>query len=810
MKWKIPQHIYTARWDFETVAVTQGIGDELRSHLEKRAQVSPFVGAARQPGPPPYVVRGFLLPGQEELYGVSLLLYTGRSMNRGEGNYVAHSYLIPPGLLLEQRFNLPWIAMLLPLAFGYKPRNPSGPDQIPPLELEMDPNKQFGIFAFLAQELGRPNLDGLVNRLIERACAQDGRPLELTMPAPTQDTGRIFSEVLGEPLEQEPAPDRLRLMRLAGALAVLPASFKRGLTFTVNEVTSESYAIRVGRDPAPDVAGQPEPWPWLEHCLALTAAAPYTEIGRMHDWLSRLMPVHIAPSRRALDLGFGYWREVVVAQPVPDAAFGILERLPAFNDLQVDVGALFEPAAAKLAETSWEDRRTLCVELCRVADSARLPLPDAVAVEVTACLVAGEGMENARQTFFRTLPRRAQGSVWARTWRERTVPGYVPGSSERPDPIHANFALANFDPESVPEDTAREIIAHLLDCLSRMAEITRADYRGSLLDDRRSVEYEKRRRMLRIMRAWTALPECQSNLSRVVARHLARDFHATTRGRSADNAVLDLHSTRDEELSDLLDGLLYKPCPIGPAALAAFLDEVRRYDHLSVIYGLFRLRLDPYRRGKAAEMLRCLDRLCSEFTTESLALGNVVQVLLELIGALERPERLSVARLPRDLLPRFFAWANYLQQTSEAKTQMPMFERLLSGVLNDASLPVSTIVAVGSLYLRFLARDLDYIFHGVVSAIEHRPAELGRWLVQGTSPGAGLVSLARFLVVATVRGNQDAERAWIAVERMLAVLSRSERKIVNRELLHDLSQVDVPGWIRKRMRHGAETGETGG
>src|SRR5215471_4502022 len=141
-EWKLEQHIFTSRISFETVAMSTGITPAIRASLEAHARY-PHLRTWNTTGKdsPPFVFRAF--PLSEGTHAVSLLQYIGPSTTRSEGNYLAHSYVIPDPLLREMNYNLPWIAANLLIEWGYRPQKASGADILEPRSFSIDTFEPF-------------------------------------------------------------------------------------------------------------------------------------------------------------------------------------------------------------------------------------------------------------------------------------------------------------------------------------------------------------------------------------------------------------------------------------------------------------------------------------------------------------------------------------------------------------------------------------------------------------------------------------------------------------------------------------------
>src|SRR5271166_788493 len=110
---KLKQHILAARRNWETVAMTEGIPEDVVRFLEKRGKESPFP----EQGPDsaysagslvalPIVRRGFRIPDGD--WAISSFKDIGRSQTRERGNYLVHTLLVPDNSMAEQGNNLPW------------------------------------------------------------------------------------------------------------------------------------------------------------------------------------------------------------------------------------------------------------------------------------------------------------------------------------------------------------------------------------------------------------------------------------------------------------------------------------------------------------------------------------------------------------------------------------------------------------------------------------------------------------------------------------------------------------------------------
>ena len=334
MTWQLLQHIYSGtRPSFETVAISPDMPNELVTALEARAQRYPERSKWGSEDPP-FVVRGFRVPeAGEGAYAVSFLTYVGQCWDGSPGNYLAHSFVIPAGMVTEQGFNLPWIAASLSPKRHYEPICATGADRLAPISLALDPGHQFLLYAFIVREMERVGMATTTMRIVEHLSGNAGEPLYLPLPAPHPDLPRFFGEVFGSP--RDLSPDLLRLYRLAGVFSVLPPAFKPSIGFSVNDdPVGQAYAIRVPRE-AEAATPAPAEWPWLEHLIALAIENRRQEFLDLCGWLRRLMPAGCKPSRRALDAGFGFYQSVVTArQPELDV---MSIHMRAMAGCQVDV-----------------------------------------------------------------------------------------------------------------------------------------------------------------------------------------------------------------------------------------------------------------------------------------------------------------------------------------------------------------------------------------------------------------------------------------------------------------------------------------
>lgn len=787
------QHIYTSagRMDFGTVAISPGIGADIRRILEARAKSFPderlWVGDS-----PPFVVRGFPIPAPNQAFGcaVSKLLAAGASYDGRDGNYLAHTHLVPEAFLAAQNYNLPWIAACLPLRHDFHPISGYGIDPLEPWDGEIDPAGQLRMFAFAAREMTPAGLRALVERLVEHACAAGGdAPFDLDMPPPHPDLPAIFEEAYGA---GAPEADEIRLLRLVAALAVLPPAFKRDRAFTVNDLGSRAPGLRVLRGWRESPPAAVHGWPWFDHCAALAASGRQEALWAMTTWLSRLLPVECRPSPTALDCGFTFYAQVVAPEQHTDDRASLAaaaQMIAAFSRCEIDVSVLHEAVRPLLEYPAGAvaDRFEVYAALARVAAAARRPLPVPLADAIIGCLqdpVAGRGP--ASQAFLTGLPREAQGALWSRAFACGLPPARVPRTGGVPDRSQLEFAVATFDPTLVRDHGVRQgVIEHLVGHLVQTGEAAPA-----LVADRRL------RPTVCGLWALTRMERCHGDLLPALSDRLARSLIDA----SFPDDWLAL-SCRRSALSSLVRGLLHDSGALGPAALAEFARAVARDDAPAARAVVFDLELGAGYRERTIEFAAQLDRAWNDAEA-----GRVVGVLCELADLLNHPDALTCAGLSRDPLGSFSAWRkSWSPDRSLASEELrAQFWQRLEVTLRHAPAISSFPVAVS--YLRVTPGERHGIFRLAMNALTRDLPAVARWLGSESAnawPGrAGF--LAWFLVAADERGARVLEDATSAVDQVLVAMPWEEtRHRVTANLGMVLDAEPIAGRVKKKYRASA-------
>ncbi len=790
MSCQLPQHIYTSagRASLGTVAVSPGVSREVLKQLEAQAQVYPNWRLWKDdPSGPPFVVRGFRLADGEFEYGVGLSLHV-------EDNFVSHSYIIPRPLLVEQDYNLPWIAACLPINFGYRPASRAGADEIPPLEFTLDPARQFAIFSLAARELGEAELRALLERLVAHAEAKTGQSLELEMPPPHPELKSIFHEALGAPPESAPPqPDALRLLRLAGALAILPAAFKQISTFTVNDlsprassVNSGSYLVRVARRRGSPPSAESAPWPWLDHCLELAASGQLDKLQELCAWLSKLMPGGCAPSRKALDVGFDFYRELVAAgdqsasSPRPADLRPLINRFAAFEGCDVNVDALYETFWPRLQhqETKYEDLCAVLTALSRIVAAARKPLPTQVFERIKECLQPMPGRkEEARQDFLRRLPEVVQMHIWGRSFLAGEPPGRVPLVGERPDPVHLRFALTTLNPDLLRDNLAgQEIIQHLAECLQRPTSLPADFYIGRRKEPLSS--------FLHGLWMLISLKEADHRLLQQLVTNLTELFFKS----------LPKYEY-EEELWQVVNGALHHATSLGVQVLADFIRQVGAYDETAVFRLLLKLPLDLQRRRQTREFIHILDRFLT-----SISQRRFLRVLEELADILDRPERCDPGQQAESVLPRFVEWQKETKKRGSDDGTRNAFQEQLRSALQR--LPAASRFNVGVTYLFLSDPRSGLLFEYLMAVLNKRGDKIAHWCVTDLRRSPERVrTLGRLLRIANEIGPKEVDRALVQVVGVAyAPDSMDQRCELLLQLDNYLAEAEIPRAVKQTMR----------
>ncbi len=795
MSCQIPQHIYTStgRINFETVAVSPGVPPEIVKQLEARAQSYPNRRQwGEDPPVPPFVVRGFRIGEQD--YGIGLLLYIGESLSRAEGNYICHSYVIPHELLEQQDYNLPWIAANLPINFGYYPAKGSGKDELPPLEFDLDPARQLTMFRFAAREMGEAGLRALVNDLIVSAESGKGQALEL--PTPHKGLGSIFHEVLGLPPEAAPPqPDALRLLRLAGAIAILPSAFKQSLTFTINDnapqasdANTEGYAVRVARTDRDSNSVSPGRayWPWFDYCVRLAEDGQLDKLQEMCAWLSKLLPGGV-PSRKALDAGFKFYRDLVAGDRSgvshhPARQRDLISRIASFEGCAVDADALYQTLWPHLQHQGmrYEERCSFFAALSRLNAKTGKPLPDRVFLGVMDCLKTEPG-NDTRQQFWKELPEVTQAQIWEQSFLSGVPPGRIPTVKGTPDPDHLSFMLRSFKPglmrgNSNREAVSRDIIRNLVNLLQHQVRLPQDFYTGKRPDTLNS--------FLRLFWALINLTEADERLwPELVTSLTALFFQSLTK------------SEYKEELCMVVTGALRHATGLGTRVLAEFTRQAIIHDEMAVLMLLFNLPFDPQRRRQTRDFIHTLDRYLS-----SIRQRQFLRVLEELADTLDRPERCDPGQPTESVLPRFVEWQKETKNRRSDDGTLKAFQEQLRSALQH--LQAVSRFNVGVTYLFLSSPSSVMLFDDLMALLNKSGDKIAHWcLADWQRVPERVRPLGRFLRVANEIGSKEVDRALVQVVNVVYALNSDDQRCkLLLQLDHYLAETEVPRAVKQTLQ----------
>jgi len=406
---ELAQHIYTTdSYSFETIALTSGIDKESLAALEAKARHYPATEEWKG-DTEPLIWRAFPMSGGR--WNISRLVYTGRAFNRAEGNYLAHSYVIPQDL--AQEGSVAWIAACLPLWSDFKRMNHSSVEPLDPLPYEVDSSGQFPFTGLIAREMGKVAFDALLAATVTRLAASPDEPASvLNMPAPHPDLAQIFTGNEGIP--KMPDEDELRLWRLMAMLAVLPDVFRIRASFSVNETSMPNEAsmrpvLLVLRQPG-ELPSAP-PSAWRAHCFQLAESHEFDELRRLQAWLSFLL---VKPSVEGLELAFQLHQNIHLKQ----ASQGIVAIMAAmerhyeiFNVERVYEEIRLFALGNPMHVASWlKVHKSICVMLDRLPDSA---LPPHFIDTFANFLKPDIGLSlDERVSLFRGLSRKIRMAVW--------------------------------------------------------------------------------------------------------------------------------------------------------------------------------------------------------------------------------------------------------------------------------------------------------------------------------------------------------------------------------------------------------------
>jgi len=774
MIWQLPQHIYTStgRKNFETVAVSPDISADVVRNLEARARSYPDRRLwDSTSSSPPFIMRGFRISGSEHIWGVSLLQYVGASLDRPEGNYLAHSYIIPAGLLREQDYNLAWIPVCLPIRHDYDPIGFSGADRLDPLPVDIDAAKQLLLFAFVARELTTPGIRGVIERLVEHACRPGGAPLDIEMPGPHKELVKLYEDVLGFAPETAPGPDVLRLLRLAGALAILPAAFKQNLSFSVNDTPSEQYSLRLLRAASAGTTSSDAGWPWLDHCVKLAFERDLDGLGRLHGWLTRLLSAEYEPSRKALDAGLDFYRNVISPASAKETDTEVLmNQLRTFQGCDVAVGLLHDETLPLLCANAptYQESCEFYGILGNICAPFNRELPGNVLSETLKCLrVLPERSKEIRQRFFRNLPPKIQAQIWNHTYVESTPPGAFGNEAQSADPVHLRFALANFSFKVMKDEpSCAGIVKDMMSVLQWMGHAPPSRFPDGLPTDCLNA--------VRGMHALIGSPQCDWSLLAELAHKFAvvfiKGLQKIREPIVSDALSLQLNPgpSRQKVICWAVTSLLYDSTPLGPRGLAQFARELLLDNPHYLVDLLLALNLGERNLARSLEFIAVLDRVWPD-----CPFGGLLLALLELAQALSNPGILD-GPMPQQL-SRYGRWIEHGRRGQRKEWEIQGFWNILYESLEGSS-PEKKI-AVGASYVYYYRDEKAGVFERVLKGVETNPERVANWMAAdgGFSHGRGKF-LMMMLVAAQERHSSQTDWAFACANRVLRSL-RTEKDL---------------------------------
>jgi hypothetical protein len=783
MIWQVYQHIYSgSRPSFETVAVSPELPAPVVTALEARAQRYPDRARWRS-DVPPLVVRGFpVQEAGEGVYAVSFLTYAGQCWDGSPGNYLAHSFVIPAGMLAEQGFNLAWIAASLTPVRHYEPVCASGADWLPPLSVELDPGHQFLLFAFVARELEQDAVAGLMLRVVEHLSGAGREALALALPPPHPELARVFGEVFGPCRDLN--SDLLRLYRLAGALSVLPPAFLRGGGFSVNdEPAGKAFEICVPRaeEAAPN---PPAEWPWLDHLTTLARENRRDEFLGLCGWLRQLTPAGYKPSRRAVDEGFLFHHAVIAA---PQANLdAVVVRLRAMAGCQVSVGVLHNGLNSVLETAGVAQRREIYIELSRLGASRARPLIPAVLAGIIECL--DPRSDDGRVSFLRELPDAVQAQVWLASFERRVAPGYLPGQDSAG--ALALF-LATFRPDIFADYAAREaLLRHAIDAMAAQGE--------GLVPGRINARLHRIRTAVATL---TRAKNCSEKLRVCLAEQIADEF---TRCYPFSVGVATTFGSfgfeRTSELRDAIRDPLYSSATDGPYALAEFSYRISDGDPLALMLLLFDLDLaNAKSRLFLGHVQFMMDQLCHRLAPNSGDdLGMTLRVALELAELVAAPNLLNGSDSDERRVDSCRAWLKHLRERAVPPGLYRKFLHRLADTVDG--LPSQQHLAVAALYLAAGVEEDVGIFERALWQVS-QSAAMARWLDSGprNAKSGPVRHLARLLLAADRRGPAAVEGSAETIYRVVVWLPAGDRKDWLRLVEIALNREDADGSVWRRV-----------
>ena len=780
--------------NFETVAVSPEISSDALRQLEAQAQLYPDRRFWGNDATPPFLVRGFQLTGEgEPQYAVSLSYYVGPGLNRPEGNYLAHSYVIDRELLEQQNYNLPWIAACLPCYFKYYPTKGIGADQLEPLEVELDPLGQFKLFSFVAHELTEAGLYELCKRLMDHASSENcGEPLDFDLPPPHPELSRFYNEDMGQPAEAAPGPDALRLLRLAGLFAILPMAFKQNPTFTVNDGLrapggsgSGIYALRVARSEGHLPATINGGWPWLEFCLKVTSENDWQRLSALQTWLSGLLPLE-SFSKEMIDRGFKLDQRLgTIENELPvllaDSSanrealtYQILDCLKELDHCKVNLDAVKNRVWPLLEQLDSSDSCTTYIVFSNLVASSRTPLSPWLFEGILKCLVTKDGSGvHLDETFWSRLPDAVKGKLWEQSFKELKPPGYIPDNTD--EIKYLNFALTSLKANFMSDSALGEIAQHLYNRLSMLQPNT--GY-GS---HQQTIAHRIRWRLETLI-GFTGVDNALLEHFVVFA---ARNFFTLHHEEYIDGLRSIVLHNWDRNSSQ------------GGPILAAFITQIAvRVDTETAIQELL-LNL-PLQSGTLRKTTDFITFLDPRRFGHNLAM--LIFVLKEMTEVMNRPRICDTERKDRNL-PRYCDFQNdRTNRRDRDQIVLSLQQQVLSGLGGLAQ--TGDKVCVGMSYLALSTPPDEALYSSVKALLLNAPDEIARWILSGPDVAIGRGRyLAHFLEAAHKLGASRLEAAFDCVDDV--VQSRKDlhhRYRLLSQLNNYLEDAEVPNRYKRPFR----------
>jgi hypothetical protein len=756
MSYELKQHIYTSSGSkkFETVAISANITARTQASLE--AQASRY-SRSTTTDDLPLIFRAFYIAA-EETFAVSLLAYTGASFDRTEGNYLAHSYVVPAELVKESRYNLAWIAAHLPIAVGYQPRDPYGADRLAPAMVNIEQGQQFNLFAFLIREMGEADLYALFGQLVQSLSESDSKEvMALQMPPPSEGFQNLYTEVHGPDKRISDNQDFLRLLRLAAALAVLPIAFKSQATFAVNELhaassayTRDEYAVTVLRASAEKRTAAP-PWPWLSHCIALARAEQWAELTTLCEWLNDLLPLHCQGSRAALDAGFELFTVIKQARAENRKLSGgqVAAIVVKFN------GAEFEPRSLDQAIreiTNEEDRLVVYSAVCNaLASTGKVPHHELLA-ELLRLYGSREGRSAGnQQNILIRLPALTRARIWTEAERQGVFPARFQVRNGNVDLEDLRFAFESFNPNDFAEEPA--ICDRIVDYLAGILQTRIANYPGLSMPD-----FPGLRPVLQGMFLLADLERTgidNQSLHQIFIRRFARAIWGYIES-APEESVRKLISYFVFEVPDnhghwMPYGMLTHLIRIVVQTVVQ-IEALANADFTYIMCGV-PLKEHDYRQRSMALLQAWLATRMNSFSR------SFTEMLVELAEVLNDPRIRLAHENPRRRLPKYSHWVEITSSNRKAAWQNPIagnpqdiFHYKLKKLFQE--IDVSLSIPIAASYLRVNPQEEHSVLLTIRNLIHMKSEPVAEW-IQSQQLAHHLSFFAELILVSHSRGPDE-------------------------------------------------------